>query len=48
MPTLYCIKYGLLCAGLLMVGIAAIGTLIYALSLRGGKHPKEMREHHGA
>jgi hypothetical protein len=41
MPTFYCIKYGLVCAGLIMVGIIALFTLIYALSSLGVKHHKE-------
>ena len=48
MPTFYCIKYGLLCAGLIMVGIASLCTLIYALSRRGVKHQKEMPENQNA
>ena len=37
MPSLYCIKFGLVFAGLIMVGITALFTLIYALSSLGMK-----------
>jgi len=41
MPSLYCIKFGLVCAGLIMVGIIALLTLICALSSTGVKHQKQ-------
>ncbi|HLO24740.1 MAG TPA: hypothetical protein VK187_01410 [Geobacteraceae bacterium] len=41
MPSFYCIKFGLVCAGLILVGITALFTLIYALSSVGVKHDKE-------
>ena len=41
MPTFYCIKFGLVCAGLIMVGIIALVTLFYALFPLGVEHHKE-------
>ena len=47
MPSLYCIKFGLVCAGLAMVGIIALCTLIYALSSLGVKrHQEKLGNHH--
>ena len=41
MPSLYCIKFGLVFAGLIMVGITALFSLIYALSTLGVKQHNE-------
>ena len=41
MPSFYCIKFGLVCAGLIMVGTIALVTLFYALSTLGVEHHKE-------
>ena len=41
MPSFYCIKFGLVCAGLAIVAIIALFTLIFALSSLGEKHLKE-------
>ena len=41
MPSLYCIKFGLAIAGLIMVGIVALFSLISALSSLGIQHHKE-------
>jgi hypothetical protein len=41
MPSLYCIKFGLVFAGLIMVGVIALFTLFYALSTLGVKQHKE-------
>ncbi len=48
MPSFYCIKFGLLCAGLALVGIAALLTLICALSSTGLKHDKQKVGHQKA
>jgi hypothetical protein len=47
MPTFYCIKFGLVIAGLIMVGIISLFTLFSALSL-GTKHHKEKLGSHNA
>ena len=41
MPSFYCIKFGLVCAGLIIVGIIALFTLFYALFSLGVKDYKE-------
>jgi hypothetical protein len=41
MPSLYCIKYGLVFAGLIMVGISALFSLAYSLSSFGVKQQKK-------
>lgn len=41
MPSFYCIKFGLVIAGVIMVGIIALFSLISALSSLGVKHHKE-------
>ncbi len=40
MPSLYCIKFGLLCAGLIMVAIVALFALFVAISSLGSKQEK--------
>jgi len=44
MPSLYCIKFGLVCAGLILVGICALFTLLYALSSLGMEQQEENLE----
>jgi hypothetical protein len=40
MPSFYCIKFGLVIAVLILVGIVALFTLIHALSSFEVKHKK--------
>jgi hypothetical protein len=41
MPSFYCIKFGLVYAGLIIVGLIALSTIIYALSTLGIKPHNE-------
>jgi hypothetical protein len=41
MPSLYCMKFGLVIAALILVGVIALFTLICALATPGVKHQKE-------
>jgi hypothetical protein len=45
MPSFYCVKFGLVIAGLIMVGIISVFSLICALSSLGIKHRKENTVH---